>query len=254
MFVTLLFFLMNQPRTIGIMGAMDVEIILLKEAMQVSHEDTIANRIFTKATINEINTICVKAGIGKVNAAMTAELLIREYNVDAIIFTGVAGGINPDLRIGDIIISERVLHHDLGKITPQDFQVWDTLGYVADSTLIYLARQATERVIFDSLPRVLTDETYLPEVVTGIIATGDQFIASEKKRVWIEKTLKADCVEMEGAAVAQVCVTYGVPFVIIRSLSDLANESADVDFEAFVDYAARNSSRIVQEILRLLQE
>ena len=196
-----------------------------------------------------------QTGIGKVNAALTAEILIREYGVDAIIFTGVAGGINPELNIGDIVIAERVVHHDYGQITPATFIPWDTVGFLADSFLVAITAQAAENVTFDSIPQKIRKKvTYFPRVIIGRVTTGDQFIASEEKREWIEKTFRADCVEMEGASVAQVCMVNEVPFVIIRCLSDLANEKADIDFEAFVNYAAKNSNVIVKEIINLLEK
>jgi adenosylhomocysteine nucleosidase len=243
---------LNQPKLFGVMGAMDVELTLIKEDMTVEHVDTVAERVFSAGKLHDISCVCVKAGIGKVNAALTAEILIMEYNVDAVIFTGVAGGINPKLHIGDIVISERVLHHDYGQIIPDKFIPWDTLGFLADSYLVAVAQNAASNVKFDQVPpEISKKKDHLPEIVIGRVATGDQFIASEKKRKWLEETLHADCVEMEGAAVAQVCVINDIPFVIVRCLSDLANEKADIDFETFVNYAAKNSSLIVKKIFKL---
>jgi len=250
-----LFLSSNQPKLIGIVGAMDVEVALIKEEMMVEKVDTISRRIFTVGKLDGVPCICVRAGIGKVNAALTAEILIMEYGVDVLVFTGVAGGINPELQIGDIVIAERVMHHDFGQITPDAFVPWDTTGFLADSFLVAITEQAAENVMFDSVPQKIRKKaTYFPRVIIGRVTTGDQFIASEEKRAWIEKMFRADCVEMEGAAVAQVCVINNVPFVIIRSLSDLANENADIDFETFVLYAAKNSSLIVREIMKLLKE
>lgn len=153
----------------------------IKEDMVIETVDTVSNRIFTIGKIYGMPCVCVKAGIGKVNAAMTAEILILKYSVDC------------------------------------------------------------------------KETGHFPEVIVGRIVTGDQFISSEEKRKWIEQTFHADCVEMEGAAVAQVCVINQVPFVIIRCLSDIANETADIDFEEFVVYAAKNSSLIVNEMIKLLE-
>lgn len=240
---------------LGIIGAMDVELDLLRKDMVVERVDTIAQRVFYSGTIHGMHCICVKAGIGKVNATLTAEILIMKYGVDAVVFTGVAGGINPQLDIGDIVISKRVIHHDYGQVVPNAFLPWDTVGYGADSSLVDIAERAARRAKFEPIPKKLCKETgRLPRIVTGRVVTGDQFIASEEKRRWIEETFHADCVEMEGAAVAQVCAINDIPFVIIRCLSDLANEQADVEFEAFVIYAAKNSNLIVKEILNLLRK
>jgi len=254
--VLLLFLLViNRYESIGVMGAMDDEVSLIKEIMSVEHTDTLAHRIFFIGKLYDIPCVCVKAGVGKVNSAITAQILITKYNVDAIIFTGVAGGINPEINIGDIVISKRVIHHDYGSITPEGFFPFDTLGFVADSFLIEVAKKAAKNIKFETIPQKICKETgHFPRIITGNIVTGDQFIADEKKRKWIEETFHADCVEMEGAAVAQVCVIYNIPYVIIRSLSDLANEKADIDFEQFVSYAATNSSLIVKGIFRLLSQ
>jgi adenosylhomocysteine nucleosidase len=250
LFVLLLMCAAHQ-QSVGIMGAMDVELALLHEDMIVQRVDTVASRVFTVGELNGVHCICVKAGVGKVNAALSAEILILKYGVDAIIFTGVAGGINPELCIGDIVISQNILHHDFGQIVPGGFMPWDTLGYQADSQLVAMTRQASGTISFDRVPNELSKEKdRTPEVIVGTVVTGDQFIASETKRKWLEETYAADCVEMEGAAVAQVCVINKIPFVIIRCLSDLANESANIDFESFVMYAAKNSSDIVKEVLR----
>ncbi len=251
----LLFITAGPVNRLGIVGAMDVELDLLREDMQVERVDTIAQRVFYSGTIHGVGCICVKAGVGKVNAALTAEILIMKYGVDAVIFTGVAGGINPQLDIGDIVISKRVIHHDYGQVVPDAFFPWDTVGYAADSILVDVAKRAARRAKFEPIPKKLCKETgRLPRITTGRVVTGDQFIASEEKRRWIEQTFRADCVEMEGAAVAQVCVINEIPFVIIRCLSDLANENADVEFETFVLYAAKNSNLIVKEILNLLRK
>lgn len=256
MLFAVLFLLSLEPgQRLGIVSAMDIELALIKQDMNIQTTDTISSRVFEVGTIHEIPCVCVKAGIGKVNAAITAELLIREYDIDAIIFTGVAGGIDPLLDIGDIVISKRVLHHDFGQIVPDSFVPWDTAGFVADSALIAIASVAAVQVEFEEVPQKLCKETgRFPRVFVANIVTGDQFISSEEKRKWLETTFDAACVEMEGAAVAQVCVLNNTPFVIIRSLSDLANEKADVDFELFVDYAAQTSNLIVQEMLKIMKE
>lgn len=251
-----LFLLSLEPgQRLGIISAMDIELALIKQDMQVQTTDTISSRIFDIGTIHEIPCVCVKAGIGKVNAAVTAELLIREHDVDAVIFTGVAGGIDPLLYIGDIIISQKVVHHDFGQIVPDEFLPWDTAGFRADSSLVAIAVQAAQQVEFEEVPKKLCKETgRFPRVIVGTIATGDQFISSEEKRKWIETTFNAACVEMEGAAVAQVCALNNIPFVIIRSLSDMANEKADVEFELFAEYAAHTSNLIVNEMLKIMKE
>ena len=243
---------LTPPRTIGVMGAMAVELDLISKEMVVERDDTIAGTVYKKGRLYGVPCVAVQGGVGKVGAAQTTQTLITEYDVEAIIFTGVAGGINPQLNIGDIVISKNLVHHDLGQILPDRFIPFDTLGFFADSLLIDLALQAAKNVVLESIPEEIRGEEDIPEIILGRIATGDQFISSEAKRLWIEETFHADCVEMEGAAVAQVCTVNDIPFVIIRSLSDLANEEAEVDFQSFVIYASKNSSMLVKEIFKLL--
>jgi adenosylhomocysteine nucleosidase len=253
--ILILFLTLGPFNRFGIISAMDEEITLITEDMKIERVDTIAKKTFTIGTIDEMPCVCVKAGIGKTNAALTAEILMMEYKVDVVIYSGVAGGINPKLGIGDVVISERVVHHDFGQVTPDMFMPFDTLGFFADSLLIHIALDAARNVKFDLIPQKITkEEARYPLVYLGVVATGDQFIASEKKRQWLEHILHTDCVEMEGAAVAQVCAINNIPFIVIRCLSDLANEEADIDFEAFLLYAAKNSSLIVKEMITLLKK
>ena len=254
MFALLLYLLITsgQPKPIGIMSAMEVELEFIGSDMIVERVDTIGGSIYRRGTIIGLPCILVHGGIGKVGAAHTAQILVTHYDVDVVIFTGVAGGIAPDLGIGDIVISRNVVHHDFGQILPDKFIPFDTIGFSADSMLIQIAWQAGANIALETIPENIRGEEALPIVKIGRVATGDQFISSEAKRLWIEETFHADCVEMEGAAVAQVCVIHKVPFVIIRALSDLANEEAEVDFQSFVMYAAKNSSMLVKEMLRLL--
>jgi adenosylhomocysteine nucleosidase len=244
--------LINQPAMIGVMSAMEIELQFISEDLMVEKVDTVASIVYKVGRIHGVPCVMVHSGVGKVGAAQTAQVLIMKYGVDVLIFTGVAGGINPDLHIGDIVISSNAVHHDFGQILPDQFIPFDTIGFFADSLLVRLAVQAIQDVEFVSIPGQIRGQEGVPKVVVGRVATGDQFISSEAKRMWIEQVFHADCVEMEGAAVAQICASNNVPFVIVRSLSDLANEGAEIDFEAFVIYAAKNSSLLVKEMLRLL--
>lgn len=239
--------------TVGLMGALDEEINLLKENMEIKVIDTLANRFFYKGTLEKRDVVITKSGIGKVNTAMTAQILIDKYDIKVLIFTGVAGGINPALKIGDIVISSQVAQHDFGEITPEGFFPFSIHFFKADSCLIRVAQKAAQECQLLPIPTEVTHTpTRKPQIVTGALVTGDQFIASEAKRNWLEKTFNADAVEMEGSAVAQVCEANKVPFVIIRCLSDIANENASIEFEKFCPYAARNSVVIVKQMLQIL--
>jgi adenosylhomocysteine nucleosidase len=244
----------QEVRSIGIMGALKVEVETIDDAMIIDRVDTIGGKVYKVGKIFDSECVLVNAGVGKVASAQTAQTLIMRYDVHMIIFTGVAGGINPALDVGDIVISRDVVQHDFGQIWPDSFVPFDTTGFYADSMLIDIALDAAQNVDLINVPAESGMKGRMPHVVLGRIATGDQFISSEDKRIWIAQVFDADCVEMEGAAVAQICAAYDIPFLIIRSLSDLANENADVDFQTFVLYAAQNSSKLVKEIIKRLME
>lgn len=239
---------------IGIMGALDEEIQLLKSEMKITKTDTIAQRIFYKGSVHNKEIILVKAGVGKVNSALTTQLLIDKFKVDKIIFTGIAGAINPAISPGDIVIATQVTYHDFGTIHPDSFVPYDFIPIPADSELVEIANQSAQSIKFDTIPQEITGtKAILPKIFLGTIVTGDQFIASEVKRKWLEKTFSAYATEMEGAAVAHVCRDNKIPFVIIRSMSDLANEDARIDIEKFISYTSHNSAMIVIKMINKLQ-
>lgn len=242
----------QEVRSIGIMGALAVEVETIDDEMVIERVDTIGGKVYKVGEIFDAPCCLVNAGVGKVASAQTAQTLIMGYGVRMIIFTGVAGGINPALDVGDIVVSRDVVQHDFGQIWPDGFVPFDTAGFRADSMLIEIALDAAQNVDLIPVSAKPGRKGKNPRVVLGRIATGDQFVSSEAKRIWIARMFNADCVEMEGAAVAQICEAYGIPFLIIRSLSDLANENADVDFQTFVLQAAQNSSGMVKEIIRQL--
>lgn len=256
----------NEER-IGIMGALDSEIHLLKKRMTLHDSTLISGRKYYEGEIEGHSVVLVKAGVGKVNAAMTAQAMIDRLGVTSVIFTGIAGGINPDLYVGDVVISNRVIQHDYGLIggdgfRPREIAVGDSVGeeknlpyFEPDTHLMRIARVAAQGLDFpepDSAMSVRAATSV--KVYLGCIVTGDQFIASEEKRRWLLETFDAYATEMEGGAVAQVCVSNEVPFVIIRTLSDLANEDASVDIEKFFAYASHNSALLVLEMLKLISQ
>ncbi|MCK9905730.1 5'-methylthioadenosine/adenosylhomocysteine nucleosidase, partial [Frankia sp. Cpl3] len=180
--------------------------------------------------------------MGKVNAAITTQMLIDQFAVTQILFTGVAGAVHPQLAIGDIVVSTDCLQHDVdatalgfkpGQIPFTEKWVWE-----ADSALIKLAVQAGEK------------QTEDVKIVTGRILSGDQFVADREKVQWLAEQFQAHCTEMEGAAVGQVAAMNGVPFVIVRSMSDKADGSAHVNFAEFTHLASQRSYAIVMEMLR----
>lgn len=251
---------------IGVMGALDSEIELIKEAMDKHSSAIVAGRTYYQGNIGAHRLVLVKAGVGKVNAAMAAQTMISRFGVRSVVFTGIAGGINPNLHVGDVVISNKVIQHDYGFLGKDGFypgkiSIVDATGeeravayFEPDSHLVEVARKAADRVSFPAPDTTISLHVAgTIRVYEGCIVTGDQFIASEEKRVWLQETFDAYATEMEGGAVAQVCVANGIPFVVIRTLSDLANEDASIDIEKFFSYASENSATLVLEMLKLLR-
>ncbi|MUG89159.1 5'-methylthioadenosine/adenosylhomocysteine nucleosidase [Paenibacillus timonensis] len=231
---------MNQ--TIGLMGAMDEEIAFLLEKVERQEKVDAAGATFVKGVLHGRDVVVCKSGVGKVNAATTTQILIDRFGAETVWFTGVAGAVHPNLNVGDIVISSTCLQHDMDVrplgykrgITPYQ----DVSDFPADPALIRLAEDACARQCTDHHYRV------------GRVLSGDQFIADpEFVGSVLYKELDGVCVEMEGAALAQVCHRNGVPFIVLRSISDKADGSADVNFAEFTTLAARRSFAILNDMV-----
>jgi len=229
--------------TIGIIGAIEEEIALLKGQMEVLSARNAVGQDFYMGKLSGKNVVLVRSGIGKVNAAVCAQILIDLYAADVIINTGVAGAIDPALDIGDLVVSKDLVQHDFDCTL-----AGDPLGTIprmavscfpADDDLVELAV-----TVGKSLPGL--------SVRLGRIATGDQFIGSRAQKERIRKHFSPLCAEMEGGAIAQTCYLNRIPFVVIRAVSDKADESATVNFAQFAQEAAKHSSDLVEEMVRRL--
>ncbi|SDZ28671.1 adenosylhomocysteine nucleosidase [Evansella caseinilytica] len=230
----------------GIIGAMKEEISFFLESVEELTEVNKGLLSFYTGTWHGQEVVISKCGVGKVNAAMTAQILIDCFAAEAIIFTGVAGGADEQLNVEDVIVSTSCQQHDLDA-SPLGFArgtipMYDgPSDFPADERLIRAAYAAASTVVGQPL-----------KVRKGKIVSGDQFIADKKMVGELRQLFQASCIEMEGAAVAQVAHFNEVPYVVIRSISDKANGEAPESFEAFVVSAARASSKIVEEIMRQL--
>ncbi|MFC7062431.1 5'-methylthioadenosine/adenosylhomocysteine nucleosidase [Halobacillus seohaensis] len=231
----------QEKDTVGIIGPMEVEIDLLRSHMDVENTKEKGKLTFYEGELKGQPIVLVQSGIGKVNASVAAQILVSEFDVDLLVNSGVAGGIHPDLGLGDIVISTETVHHDMDETAkgyePGQIPYMDTKFFKADEELINLARKGTK-----GLPDYV-------DVFEGRIATGDQFIAEKEKTEWIYDTFNAYVVEMEGAAVGQVAYLNNIPYVVIRSASDDAGEEAAEIQENFVEEAAQNSSQVIEKIL-----
>ncbi|MCM3797062.1 5'-methylthioadenosine/S-adenosylhomocysteine nucleosidase [Caldibacillus thermoamylovorans] len=228
---------------IAVIGAMEEEVIMLRNQLENKKTEIIANSEFSSGTYGGKDVVLLKSGIGKVNAAMSTTILIERYHPDLIINTGSAGGLNPELNVGDLVISDDVCHHDVdatvfGYAYGQVPQM--PAAYQADERLIQVAEEAAR-----SLEGI--------QVKKGRIASGDSFMSDpDRVQMVAEKFPGLQAVEMEAAAIAQVAYQYGLPFVIIRALSDIAGKESDLSFEQFLQTAALNSANLVIEIIRKL--
>jgi adenosylhomocysteine nucleosidase len=245
----------------AVLGAFADETVLLKQQLSNRKDYSFEGISFFTGKLNNRPVVLADTGIGKVNAAMTTTLLITKFEPDEVIFTGIAGAINPELRPGDIVIAEKIAQHDYGLVTDAGFETQATanpagapnpLFFTADKKLLDEAAAASRKI---SLNQVETTEgLHQPKIITGVVVTGDSFIASQKRSKRLRESLSADAVEMEGAAVAQVCYLQNIPCIVIRSISDKANETAVVDVERFMAVAAGNSATLVAEMVRQLGE
>lgn len=227
---------------IGIIGAMPEEIGLLNQEMINLQSSETAKRHFHTGTLFGVDSVVVVARVGKVAAAITATLLIERWQVDAIVFVGCAGAIDPNLKVGDIVVADRLLQHDLdpSPLWPKyTVPLLDIHEFSTDPVLRQTAEQSASHFLKTdllNLDPIIRQKFGIiqPQVRTGAIASGDEFIHSAIKREQLRQDIPGLlCVEMEGAAIAQVCYEHNVPFVVIRTISDNANGSADIDFVAF---------------------
>ena len=228
---------------VGIIGAMEPEVAILRAALQNKTELTKGGFTFYTGELAGHTVTLVQSGIGKVAATVATTLLIDNFNPDCVINTGSAGGFDPELNVGDVVISDKVRHHDVD-VTAFGYEIGQVpqmpAGFAAHSSLIDAAKASVA-----SLENTQTK--------IGLICTGDSFMCDP---VRIEKTRSEFpsmlAVEMEGAAIAQACHVLNTPFVVIRSLSDIAGKESPQSFEEYLEVASVNSSKLVTELLEQL--
>lgn len=251
---------------IGILGAMLEEVSSIREIMRVEEEITYAGRSYVSGVIDSHQIVLTFSKWGKVASASTTSTLINKFNVDYIIFTGVAGAVDEHLNIGDIVVGNGFYQHDMdARPFFNKFQIplTDTILFTPSKTNVSRGCLASEQFLkkIDTAIESTTLEKYSilkPSVYCGVIASGDQFISDPKSHEALayengldQKTL---AVEMEGAAVAQVCYEHDIPFIVFRTISDKADHSAAIDFQSFIsDIASKYSSGIIRKYLDLME-
>ena len=228
---------------IGIIGAMDEEVELLISKLENKVEEKLAGCEFFSGSLNGVDVVLLKSGIGKVNAAIGTTLLIEKYKPTSIINTGSAGGFEPSLKVGDIVISSEVRYNDVdATVFGYEFGQVPRMPafYEPNDTLVKAAEISAKKVGVHS--------------VKGLILSGDSFMSDEKKVFELkEKFSKAYCAEMEAGAIAQVCYQFNCPFVIIRSLSDIAGSDAKMSYDQFLQTASVNSANLVLLMIEQLK-
>ena len=227
---------------LGIIGAMDEEVARIKEQLDEVWVETRADMDFYKGKLGGKDVVVVRSGIGKVNAAICTQILADIYQVSGVVNTGIAGSLKAEIDIGDIVLSSDALQHDMDATgfgyAPGQVPRVDTLSFPGDAGLIRLAEECCRQVN--------------PDIHTfvGRVVSGDQFISDKEKKDWLVKTFAGYCTEMEGAAIAQACYLNRIPFLIVRAISDKADDSASVDYSVFEEKAIEHSVKLLAELIR----
>ena len=226
---------------IGIIGAMEDEVAQLKKNKEIEETTEVASLSFCRGKLSGKEVVVVRSGIGKVNAAICTQILVDQFHVDVIINTGIAGSLDAEIDIGDIVISTDAVEHDMDASIFGDpigqIPQMDTFSFPADESLVKLAKEVNEKAN--------------PDVHTwiGRVVSGDQFVSSGEKKEQLIRVFDAKCTEMEGAAIAHAAYLNKISCVIIRAISDKADNSAVVDYPAFEAAAIRHSVRLIEALV-----
>ena len=232
-------------KKLGIIGAMDVEVAILKSKLHNPVVSKVGAMEFYEGELSGMNVVVVRCGVGKVHAAMCAQTLCDRFQVSHLVNTGIAGSLDNDLDIGDVLVSREAMYHDfdccrfgypMGKVPGLD-----VISFPADKEMVELAFAASESL--------KPGHTRL-----GRVATGDQFVAEEALKNQIIERTGANCTEMEGAAIAQAAYVNGIPFVILRAISDKADNSAQMDYPTFEKMAAEHCAAVTEKLAEKLAE
>ncbi|MDE1252477.1 5'-methylthioadenosine/S-adenosylhomocysteine nucleosidase [Vibrio aestuarianus] len=229
---------------IGIIGAMEQEVAILKTAINNVQQVSKAGCTYFIGQIHGVDVVLLQSGIGKVAAAIGTTILLEEYQPDVVINTGSAGGFDASLTMGDVVISSEVRHHD-ADVTAFGYEMGQMAGqpaaFKADETLMNIAEKALTQ---------MEDK----HAVRGLICTGDAFVCTAERQAFIRQHFPSViAVEMEASAVAQTCHQFNVPFVVVRAISDVADKASPMSFDEFLPLAAQSSSEMVIKMVELLK-
>lgn len=226
---------------IGIIGAMEMEVAVLKKEMHILRTASYAGMEFCEGTVGNTDVVIVRSGVGKVNAGICVQILADRFDVTHILNTGVAGSLNNNINIGDIVVSRDAMYHDVDATVfgyqPGEVPQLGTVAFPADPFLIKRAVSACRKADPDI------------QVLEGRIVSGDQFICDHAVKAKLASAFHGDCCEMEGAAIAQASFINKIPFVIIRAISDKADESVQVSYAEFEEKAAMHCAALVKSMI-----
>jgi adenosylhomocysteine nucleosidase len=225
---------------IGILGAMDIELEALLADMKEKESEQISGFTFFKGNIENREVVIAKCGIGKVFAAMAAEVMILKYAPKLLVNTGVGGALAHGLRCGDIVVAEKLCQHDM-----DTYPIGDPVGLVSGINRIWFETDESAREVLMKSGKELGLSVKL-----GSIATGDRFVATNDVKKYIVDTFGASVCEMEGGAIAQVAFVNKTPFVVVRAISDSADDEASMDYPTFVAQAAKNSTNLTLALVK----
>jgi adenosylhomocysteine nucleosidase len=249
--------------TIGVMCAIPQEWDYLRSILSRDHSEEIAHVTFDTGELDVHPVVLAAAGMGKVNTGLVATLLADRFHCRTIAFTGVAGGLDPQLHIGDIVIADHVVQHDCGVVEADGLRPYqaghvpfinptERFGYAVDPELIERVKRRLEGFDLPALPQVAGGTGRLPRIAYGTVLTGDQYLHSESARNRLHDEFGGRAIEMEGGALAQVCEAFAVPWLVIRALSDLAGTDSGIYFNLFAEEVAISSARVLLHLLPAL--
>lgn len=228
---------------IGIIGAMEVEVSEIRESMENVSCEEISGITYYKGIIDKQEVLLARSGVGKVHASVCAQTMILKYSPDVIINTGVAGSLSSKLDIGDLVISDFVVEHDMDTSA-----LGDPVGLISGLNIIKIpSSKHVAEMIHNAAKKIENTNVFI-----GTIASGDQFICNVNRKNYIVDNFDALCTEMEGAAIGHVCYLNNVDFCIVRAISDKADGTAHMDFPSFVKIAAKKSSKLIHGYLKSL--
>lgn len=221
---------------IGIIAAMNEEVEAISKLMNNLYVKEINKLQFIQGKINQKDVVLVKCGVGKVNAARTTQILIDNFNLEYVLNVGTAGGLNEDIEIGDIVIGEKLVQHDFD-ITAAGHEK----GYITDIGRYFYS----DKTLIEKSNVIMKTMNEKLNAFIGTIATGDIFVQDIEVKDRLKKEFNADCTEMEGAAIAQVCTLESIPFIVIRAISDKPNGNNNIDFETYLKKACERYAKFV---------